>query len=167
MMATAVPGPCRPSRGAAAGTGRAGAGERTGRPGLASPGRERGAAAPAPAGARRPGRTSRAGHAALAGHRRLGGIATGARDWPDLTACPGHSGTPGPWHLRGPAGPPGPGRRSPGPGGAGRLSTVSAIRRAQLSEPVLSTFCSWGLALLTVAVKSAPCISDFIIVGMI
>ena len=45
------------------------------------------------------------------------------------------------------------------------MSTVSAIRRAQLCEPVLSTFCGWVLALLTVAVKLAPCISDFIIVG--
>jgi hypothetical protein len=55
----------------------------------------------------------------------------------------------------------------PGPGGAGRLSTVSAIRRARLSEPVLSTFCSGALTFLTVAVKLASCISDFIIVGMI
>ena len=32
---------------------------------------------------------------------------------------------------------------------------------------MLSTFCSSLLALFTVAVKLAPCISDFIIVGMI
>src|ERR1700761_847367 len=57
--------------------------------------------------------------------------------------------------------------RAPTAGGVGRRrpeSTVSA--KAQLL-PVLSTFCSSVLALLTVAVKLAPCIRDFIIVGMI
>src|SRR6201996_209434 len=57
--------------------------------------------------------------------------------------------------------------RAPAAGGEGRRrpeSTVSA--KAQLL-PVLSTFCSSVLALLTVAVKLAPCIRDFIIVGMI
>jgi hypothetical protein len=39
--------------------------------------------------------------------------------------------------------------------------------RAQLFEPALSTFGSRGLALSTVAVKLAPCMRDFIIIGMI
>ena len=40
-------------------------------------------------------------------------------------------------------------------------------RPAQLDLPVLSTFVICVLALLTVELKLAPCMSDFIIVGMI
>jgi len=116
----------------------------------------------APARADQPGRPrcpSRAPAAGGVSHRRpgLAGPDAMSRSFRDARSVA----------PAGPCGPPGPGRRSPGPGGTGRLSTVSAIGRAQLSEPVLSTFCSWVLALLTVAVKLAPCISDFIIVGMI
>ncbi len=54
---------------------------------------------------------------------------------------------------------------SPGrPAEAGRPGL--SLRPADYSVPVLSTVCSWVFALFTVVVKLAPCMSAFIMFGM-